>query len=336
MTDRRGTVVDRRRLLMSAGALGLAGPVVAQEGPPPVGGPGEDTVIDLLPNLVTRMSAEVRLNRQGPFRFVVDTGANRTALADDVAARLGLPPGPEVLVHGVTAAEPTPTALVRELEVANQRYDDLVTPVFPRSRLGVDGLLGVDVLGRFRLTFDILRGQLLLGGSRLGVALGGDTDTASRLGGGETRLRARQRFGQLTLVNVSADGVDIHAFIDSGAQYSVGNMALFRSVAVRRPSILERRWTVPVVGATGRVIQGELAILETIRLGSTSIRQLPVVFADLHAFTIWDLQDTPALLMGADVLGLFSHVTLDYGRREMRFGRVLPRTDRPTPGGGRL
>src|SRR5690606_24431316 len=123
--------------------------VLAQTEPPP-SAPGADSVIDLLPNLVTRMSAEVRLNRQGPFRFVVDTGANRTALADDVAARLGLPPGPEVLVHGVTAAEPTPTALVRELEVANQRYDDLVTPVFPRSRLGVDGLLGVDVLGRFR------------------------------------------------------------------------------------------------------------------------------------------------------------------------------------------
>lgn len=331
MTDRRGTVVDRRRLLIAAGALGVAGPVLAQTEPPP-SAPGADSVIDLLPNLVTRMSAEVRLNRQGPFRFVVDTGANRTALADDVAARLGLPPGPEVLVHGVTAAEPTPTALVRELEVANQRYDDLVTPVFPRSRLGVDGLLGVDVLGRFRLTFDVLRGQLLLGGSRLGVAMGGDTDTASRLGGGESRLRARHRFGQLTLVNVSADGVPIHAFIDSGAQYSVGNMALFNSVAVRRPSVLEQRWTVPVVGATGRVIQGQLAILDTIRLGSTSIRQLPVVFADLHAFTIWELHDTPALLMGADVLGLFSHVTLDYGRREMRFGRVLPRADRPAPG----
>lgn len=319
--------MDRRRLLIAAAALGLGGPTWAQE-PPPAGAPEDGEVLDLLPNLVTRMGVQVRINGQGPFTFVVDTGASRTVVADSVAGALALPIGPQVLVHGVTAAEPTPTVHIGTLEVAGQRHENLIAPVFPRGRLGVDGLLGVDVLGRFRLTFDVLRGQLLLGGVRRGVALGGDTDTASRLGSGDVRLRARHRFGQLTVVNVTADDVPIHALIDSGAQHTVGNLALFRSVAVRRPTVLEQRWRVSVTGATGGVIQGELAILEAIRLGATTVRQLPVIFADLHAFTVWELQDTPALLLGADVIGLFSHVTLDYGRREMRFGRVLSPAER--------
>lgn len=121
-------------------------------------------------------------------------------------------------------------------------------------------------------------------------------------------------------MRVSADGVPIRAFIDSGSQYSIGNMALFNSVAARRPDVNDRRWTVPVIGATGDNVTGELAVVRQVRLGSVTLNELPTIFCDLHVFRIWHLDDRPAMLFGADILRMFDTVTVDFPEREVRFG----------------
>ena len=141
------------------------------------------------------------------------------------------------------------------------------------------------------------------------------------------RLNAQQRFGQLSIIDVRADDQRVRAFIDSGSQYTIGNMALFRTLAVRRPDILERRWTVPVIGATGQSVTGELAILRSVRMGAVTLFELPVVFCDLHVFSIWRLTDTPGLIFGADMLRLFEQVTVDFPRREVILGRPRPRDE---------
>ncbi len=317
---------DRRRLMLAAGAGLLPSSAWAQVATPPEAPPEEPPIdqaaLDVLPNLVTRMSVPVELNGQPGFGFVVDTGANRTALATEVADALGLPRGPDVLVNGVTAAEPTPTARLDRLSVAGATFNNILAPLVPRLRLGVDGLLGVDVLGRFAVTFDVVGGQLHLGRRRVGLSFvdGSRLDDANR-------LNAQQRFGQLSIIDVRADDQRVRAFIDSGSQYTIGNMALFRTLAVRRPDILERRWTVPVIGATGQSVTGELAILRSVRMGAVTLFELPVVFCDLHVFSIWRLTDTPGLIFGADMLRLFEQVTVDFPRREVILGRPRPRDE---------
>lgn len=310
---------DRRSLLLAGGAGLICAPAWAQE-PPAEPPPIDQAVLDVLPNLVTRMSVPVTLNGQEGFAFVVDTGANRTALAVEVAEHLGLPPGPEVMVNGVTAAQPTPTARLARLGVAGAAFNDLTTPLVHRSRLGVDGLLGVDVLGRFAVTFDVVGGRLSL--ARRGVGL--SYVDGERLDG-QNRLQARQRFGQLSIIDVRADEERVRAFIDSGSQYTIGNMALFRSLAVRRPDILNRRWTVPVIGTTGQSVTGELAILRSVQLGSVTLFDLPVIFCDLHVFSLWRLTEDPGLIFGADMLRLFERVTVDFPRRQVILGRPRPR-----------
>lgn len=305
---------DRRRLLLAGGAILAARSADAQPAPD-TAPPFDQAALDVLPNLVTRMAVGVQINGQPPVPFVVDTGANRTAISRELADALALPPGPEVLVNGVTAAVPTPTVRVQSLFVAESNVRDLVLPVIPHSRLGVHGLLGVDVLGRFSVTFDIGAEQLRL--RRRGVGLSYARDT--RLDR-QVTLPARQRFGQLSLVRVSADGVPVQAFIDSGSQYSIGNMALFRSVAARRPDVNDRRWTVPVIGATGDSVMGELAVVRQVSLGGVTLNELPTIFCDLHAFRIWRMADRPAMLFGADILRMFDSVTVDFPEREVRFG----------------
>ena len=40
-----------------------------------------------------RMTVPVLLSGTGPYRFLVDTGADRTAISREIASSLGLPPG---------------------------------------------------------------------------------------------------------------------------------------------------------------------------------------------------------------------------------------------------
>ena len=290
------------------------------EGPPPI----DPTALQTLSNLVTRMAVPVLVAGQGPFQFVIDTGATRTTLSRELAESLNLPPGPEVVVHGVVSAERAGTVAVPRLDFASSRMTDLVAPVFPRARLGVDGLLGVDVLGDYRLVFDMAGEQVSLLRSPQGAYIQRMDVDVSRLNRAN-ELYGHREYGQLTVTDVAADGVDVTAFIDSGAQHSIGNMALFNSLAVRRPAMREQVWETPIIGVTGQTATGRLAYLRALRLGFAQVHDLPVLFADLHAFRVWRLTETPALLMGADVLGMFRTVTMDYGQMRMVFGSRLRR-----------
>jgi hypothetical protein len=49
------------------------------------------------------------------------------------------------------------------------------------------------------------------------------------------------------------------------------------------------------------------------------VRFLPVIFADLHTFHVWEMADGPALLIGVDLLRQFESVDLDFGRSEVLF-----------------
>ena len=52
-----------------------------------------------------RAVALININGQGPFRFILDTGANRSVLSQALATRLGLSPSGVGVVHSVDGAE---------------------------------------------------------------------------------------------------------------------------------------------------------------------------------------------------------------------------------------
>jgi hypothetical protein len=307
--------LDRRELLTGLGAAwaapawpAFARTPQAAEGSHPIG---------LVTNLFTRLGVSATVNGEGPFTFVIDTGAGSTAIADSVAHRLGLRPLPPVLVHGITEARMTPAVVIDRLRINGLAFRNLSCPVFPRQQLGADGLLGLDVLDRFRLRLDIVSrtASLTMPGMRL--TMGGDAILGSRV---RRRLRsARGRFGQMILSQVTADGQTVAAFIDSGAQYSIGNRALARAVAARKPDGGLFAREVPVYGVTGQSLTADLLSIDDLRLGPTRMGQTPMLFADLHCFRTLGLADQPALLIGADLLGRFREVTLDFPSASIDF-----------------
>jgi hypothetical protein len=62
-----------------------------------------------------------------------------------------------------------------------------------------------------------------------------------------------------------------------------------------------------------------MAIIDELRLGSVTLRNVPIAFADVPPFTVFGLANEPALLLGTDLLGVFRRVSLDFRARKVRF-----------------
>ncbi len=261
--------------------------------------------LGLIADLYARMTAPLRIAGQGPFAFVVDTGANQSVISADLAERLGLTQGPPALLNGVAGSQMAPTA-VASIQVGRRLRRGVTMFVLPAPAMGAAGLLGLDGLEGQTLTLDFAARILRI--EAAGAGRGG-----ARIVG----MRARRRDGQLTLVDADLAGIPVTAFIDSGAQNTIGNRVLQRIVAARRPGGL---WTAaPIISVTGQTMQADLAELPHLRIGGMTLSRWRVAFADLHTFRMWDLTDRPAMLIGVDVLSRFEAVSLDFARDEVRF-----------------
>jgi predicted aspartyl protease len=266
-----------------------------------------DTALDA----IDRMTVEVFINGQGPFAFVVDTGADRSALSIPLAARLGLQPGPDVMLHGVGGSALTPTAKVALMVAGDARIKDAELPVLSAERLGVDGLLGVDMLDNRNVIMDFRR-------KRLEVRRSSSLDSAFP-GVREVSVVADARFGRLAIANARVSGVRCLAFVDSGSGASMGNMALASAIKLRVRRRPEPSMAVKLIGAAGEATLGELRVVRSIELGALRMSNLPLVMADLHIFDIWNISQRPAVLLGVDVLRMFARVELDFGADRVKF-----------------
>jgi hypothetical protein len=280
-----------------------------------------------------RMTVPVFINSQGPYPFVVDTGANRSVISRELAASLGLPAAGKVDVHGIAGAQSAPLAHVRTFRVGQTSSSGLVLPILERGKLGGDGLLGVDVLRGRRVFLDFALNRFEISASAGGVEIGRLSNSRIPDRAEGVRVPAEYRFGQLVILDAQVADVRVSAFIDSGSQVTVGNLALRDAVVRRIPEFGVRLAPVPLISATGQTAIGEFAPLPTLRLGGLAINQVMGIFADLHIFDLWKLADRPAILIGIDVLRHFRDVTLDFGRKQLIFTPpLLTRAQRRTPG----
>ncbi|MBU2380687.1 MAG: aspartyl protease family protein [Alphaproteobacteria bacterium] len=321
-----GRGLDRRRAccgLVLATPL-LIGSIARPQDPPD--DPAQDA-LRLTANLLTRMAAVVQLDGQ-PAVLVLDTGAERSAVSRELAERLALPPGPPVLVHGVTQAQITDTVRVRTLRFAGRTLEDLALPVFEQSEMSANGLLGLDMLGGLRLSLDLVRRSIRVAAPGETTLAAGSASLIPRRGLRRSRAE-RGRFGQLILLTTEAEGVSVRAFVDSGAQYSIGNMALARAVSAIRPGAVAAQ----LFGVNGQVLAALPGRVGDLRVGGQRLGSTPLYFADVHAFEALDMADRPALLLGADILYRFRSLDLDYAQGRIGFG-PLRRFDRPAPASG--
>lgn len=270
-----------------------------------------------------RLTTSVRLNGEGPFRFIIDTGANRSVISDQIARRLNLSEGAPTLVHGIAGAVPARTVNVRSFLAGGATAPIKDIPVLDGGALGADGLLGIDAFRNRRVEFDFVRGRVTLSHA----IAPNEPSTGSFTVIAETTVRAVQRLGQLTIVDAQAVGRRISCFVDSGAQRSVGNMPMRRLIQARHGDGGFAPLPIVLHGATGQDAIGEVAVTPSMRIGHLHFSEFPMPFAELHTFSLWRLEDRPAMMLGMDILARFASVIVDFGEKRVTFKMAM--SDRP-------
>lgn len=111
----------------------------------------------------------VRINGQGPYDFVVDTGATFTCVDQELAEALSLPeqPGSVAFGAGIGGSGSVKIVEIDALEVGTARAEDTMAAVIDlstikQSGIEVRGLIGLNFLKAYRVTFDFERNVLKL------------------------------------------------------------------------------------------------------------------------------------------------------------------------------
>jgi predicted aspartyl protease len=268
------------------------------------------------------MLAPVSVNGQGPFQFLMDTGANTSCVSRDLAERLMLARTAPALIHTVVGVRERPTVMIDRLQVGDRSRKAVRAATLPLNK-GLDGVLGVDWLEGQRLVLAFKARSISIARSVRDVAADGSVI-----------VPARRRMGQLTIVDADLSGKPISAMIDSGSQMTIANTALRALVAAdnRRSGASD---TYPQIGMetlAGEPFSGEMLYLPFLRLGGLQLGNVPVVHANMHVFDLWGLKAKPAIVLGMDLLAQFDTVSLDFGRSQVRFdlaaGQFTPSSPR--------
>lgn len=258
---------------------------------------------------------DVFIDRRGPFRFAVDTAAGVSVIASDLARALALGAGGELTLHTVAGRERAATAVAMRLECGALSRENVRLAVGERRGLtGLDGLIGLDLLAGLRLVMRF-RGRRRYSLSR------SRPDPDAFFGAVRPRVNFEPlRPGspiRLMTTRLTVGDVSAAAVIDTGAEVSLINMRLARAAGARPVALRSAETGRSVQSPTGRLAPAEPMAVSRVRFDALALDRLGVLAGDFHIFDHLGLADTPAILIGVDVLGVFDRVSIDLNRGEI-------------------
>jgi predicted aspartyl protease len=158
------------RILCVAVVTGAVGCIQVGSSPQPaaVTGAGE-VAFELAGKGGAAIVVPVRINDSGPYRFIVDTGATVTCVDQPLVDELQLPRPPGVVGYGATVGQSGAVGVHRidTLQVGDATANGLTACALDLSGMksvGLDaqGLLGLNFLKSFVVTFDFTRNVMTL------------------------------------------------------------------------------------------------------------------------------------------------------------------------------
>jgi predicted aspartyl protease len=263
--------------------------------------------------MYNRMTVPVRLSGAGPFRFIVDTGANRTAISSELASRLNLAAGQSGEMHSTTGVSTVATARLPELQLTRKAVKQIDAPLLQSANIGADGILGTDSLALQRVEFDFQA-------QTMAVVPANTPDFREEPG--TIIVEARRKNGRLIVTEATANGRDIVVVVDTGSQVTIANEALRK--VLKRSDLLPQTYPVDLISVTGDKLNGDYMFLRDLEIGGVGLKNLAVVFAPAHTFHQLNLDDKPAILLGMNAMRAFKKVSIDFAHRRLRV--MLPQT----------
>jgi predicted aspartyl protease len=254
-----------------------------------------------------RMTVPVRLSGTGPYRFLVDTGADRTAISRELASKLKFAPGEDASLHSVSGVSTVTTAMVPTLQVTRKEVRNIHAPLLEGVNMGADGILGTDSLRAQRVVFDFEAQTLSIVPSAV---------PDFKAEPGTIVVEGTRRNGRLVITEATANGRPMTVIVDTGSQISVGNEALRCSLLGAKA--LSGSEQVTLESVTGDKIPGDYMFVHQLQVGGIGLNDLAIVFADAHTFKQLGLQNKPALLLGMNAMRAFKKVSIDFASRRIR------------------
>jgi predicted aspartyl protease len=293
----------------SAGSPPAAAPPALPVDATTVPGDPASTAVKLR-EIDTRMTVPVLIDGNGPFRFIVDSGATRTVISSRLAAALGLRAAGTVPLHSVGGESAVPAVQIDSLYVGALPAKAITAPVLDEANLGGEGILGIDTLAHKKVVIDLVHHSMSVEPA---------DKVAKPAASNEIIVTARSRFGQLVLADADVAGQHVYAIVDTGSMVTIGNMVLHDKL-VRRKRALPQ--PVTITDVAGRKIIANSATISGLRLGSYRLSNVDIAFDDAHVFERFGLARKPAMLLGMDMMQAFARVSIDFGRRKVRLMRA--------------
>jgi hypothetical protein len=273
--------------------------------------------INVTADFENALTAPVCIDGQGPFPFLIDTGASASALSSSIAARLRLPKdGSPQEFFGIGRSLNGQPVKVDTWSVGPLR---LSPQVIYTQHLGlpshVDGLLGSDVLGRFgAIRLDYNQSQLTVARAEGPPVSSGEVQghTGQKLPAAFARFQPEEVL-PLTVIAfggaveaTTAVNIGSHTFqlaIDSGADVSTIDSSDTPGLGLTQD---HHRIQVQGVGGSASATEE--------RVTSWSVGPVHLVPQDLISVSLPAGITGSGIdgLLGADVLSQFRGVTIDY------------------------
>ena len=260
-----------------------------------------------------RMTVPVSVSGRGPYRFLVDTGSERTVISRELATQLKLPSGRSAVLHSVMGANDVGTVHIHHLKVSSNVISVKDAPALGASNIGADGMLGIDSLRSQRVLFDFKAKTMSITPS---------SQPLERMDGETIVIRARSRDGRLIFTQAKIDGRKVAVIVDTGSQVTIANFALLKAMTKRGHNLLPQ--TVMIESVTGEQMTAGISRVPTLELGGLELKDLSVAFADAHIFRQLGLDGRPAILLGMNAMKAFDRISIDFAAKKVRF--VLPTT----------
>ena len=254
-----------------------------------------------------RMTVQVKVGGAGPYRFLVDTGADRSAVSTDLVSQLALTRVGSAQLHTSTGVSTIRTARIPSLEFTEPAQKMIDAAVLEGANMGADGIVGADALRSQRVQFDFETKTMTIVPS---------AQADFRYEPGTIVVEARRKNGRLILTDAVANGQKVTVVLDTGSEICVGNEALRRRLMGR--NLVDARQKVDLLSVTGQTISGDYMYVRELQMGGVSLQNLAVVFVDAHTFQQLKLQKTPSLLLGMNAIRAFKKVSIDFANRKFR------------------
>lgn len=241
-----------------------------------------------------------QVNGNGPYYMVVDSGAESTVIAPQLAKILNVVGmDSDIVIHGATGDTNTNIYPI-------ERFS---SPLFDEKQIGLlelpnpsatpaAGIIGMDLFADKALVFDFKNREMRV-------------EPSGEVKGNYMTIPAIKDDSLLISVLVSLNGVEIPALVDTGAAATIANSGVLKALGWQEhdPHLVDDG---EIRGATKDTNAIKKANIETVKIGGMTMHNIPVRFVSSPT------TEPASLILGCDILESLIGFTLDFPRQELK------------------